>query len=150
MKVIFLQDVPNVAAAGQVKEVAAGYGRNYLLPKNLAVQATPSELKRLEGWREVQAKHQAKAASNLAALAEKLKSISVTFKMKAGAEEKLYGSVTNADIAEAVSKLAAVELDKKVVELKEPIRQLGSFRVPVRLSKDLVPTVEVVVEEEKS
>ena len=148
MKVVFLQDVPNVAKAGDVKEVADGYSRNYLLPKGLAVAATPSELRKLEVQKQADARREVRTEQEAEAFAKVLQDTTVVLKMRAGSKEKLYGSVTSADIAKEIKKLTKQEVDKRKIELTEPIRELGSHQVSIKLTKDVTATVNVVVEQD--
>jgi large subunit ribosomal protein L9 len=148
VKVVFLQDVTNVAKAGDVKEVADGYSRNYLLPKGLAVAATPSELKKLEVQKQADARREVRTEQEAEAFAKVLQDTTVVLKMRAGTKEKLYGSVTTADIAREIKKLTKQEVDKHKIELAEPIRELGSHQVSIKLIKDITATVNVVVEQE--
>jgi len=148
MKVVFLEDVPNVAKAGDIKEVADGYSRNYLIPRKLAVPATSSELKKVEVLRAAGARREAKSEKEAEAFANVLKDITVVIRMRAGTKDKLYGSVTSADIAREIKKLTKQDVDKRKIELPEPIRELGIYEVSVKLSKDVTATVNVVVEQE--
>lgn len=148
MKVVFLQDVQGVAKLGDIKEVADGYGRNYLLPKKLALVATPEAMKRAEAAKKAEAARQARLDAEMAELARKLDGTPVTIKAKAGAEDKLFGSVTALDITDAVLKATGIEVDRRKVELDEPIKKLGTYEVTVKLAKDAVATVKVTVEAE--
>jgi len=150
LKVVFLKEVPNVARAGEVKEVAEGYGRNYLLPKGLAVLATNAELKKLEARQQAEARRQAKLEAQAEAIAAKLEESPLTFKARVGEQERLYGSITSADIAEEISRVIGQEFDKRRIELEEPIRQVGAYDVNVKLGKDVTARVKVVVEGEKA
>lgn len=145
MKVVFLQDVPNVAKAGDVKDVADGYSRNYLIPKKLAVVATSAELNRLELQRKADVRRQARTEQDAEAFAKVLQDTTVMLKMRAGTKDKLYGSVTSADIAKEIKKLTKQDIDKRKIELEEPIRELGSHQVSIKLTKDITATVNVVV-----
>ena len=145
MKVVFLQDVPNVARAGDVKDVADGYSRNYLIPKKLAVVATSAELNRLESQRKAEVRRQARTEQDAEAFARVLQDTTVVLKMRAGTKDKLYGSVTSADIAKEIKKLTKQDIDKRKIELEEPIRELGSHQVSIKLTKDITATVNVVV-----
>ena len=111
MKVVFLQDVPNVAKAGDVKDVADGYSRNYLIPKKLAVVATSAELNRLELQRKADVRRQARTEQDAEAFAKVLQDTTVVLKMRAGTKDKLYGSVTSADIAKEIKKLTKQDID---------------------------------------
>jgi len=148
MKVVFLQDVPKVAKAGDVKEVSDGYSRNYLLPRKLAVVATPAELKNLELQRQANARREVRTEQEAEAFAKVLQDTNVVLKMRAGTKEKLYGSVTSADIAKEIKKLTKQEVDKRKIELAEPIRELGSHQVSIKLTKDVTAIVNVVVKQD--
>jgi len=146
MKVIFLDDVPNVARAGEIKEVADGYGRNFLIPKKLALLATPQAISQAE------TRDKTKAGTNteLIELARQLDGKEVSLKAKAGAKDRLYGSITSTDIASELSNTVGLAIDKRKIELDEPIRQLGSYEVAIRLAKDIVPKIRVTVTEEET
>ena len=148
MRVIFVQDVPEVAKAGEIKEVADGYGRNFLLPRKLAVLASSSELKKLEAQRQAEARHRIRSEVQVETIAERLQGLSLTLQARAGAQGRLYGSITAADIAKEIQKLTGEEVDKRKIELEEPLRQLGSYEVSIRLSGGVSPKIRVVVEEE--
>jgi len=147
MRVIFLQDVPNVAKAGEIKEVAPGYARNFLIPKKLALVAKPQALSQVETIKRTKVKEKEK--EELAALAQQIEGKEITIKAKAGAKGRLYGSITSADIADGLGKSTALVIDKRKIELEEPIRQLGSYEVSIRLAKDILPKIRVnIIEEE--
>ena len=150
MKVIFLEDMPNVAEAGEIKEVADGYGRNFLIPQKLAMLASSSAISTIEVQRRIQTKKEATLAVEVLELANQLEGKEVILKAKVGAKDKLYGSITSADIAFELEKAAGLIVDKKKIELTEPIRQLGSYEVTIRLAKDIVPKIKVTVTEEET
>jgi len=145
MKVLFLQDVPHVARAGDIKEVASGYGRNFLLPKNLAALATPGALKSAEKHLAEIARKRQQEEAELTEVARMLEEEEITIKAKTGESDRLYGSITAADIANELQKISPVEIDKRKIELEKPIRQLGSHEVVVRLAKDISATIKVTV-----
>jgi large subunit ribosomal protein L9 len=145
MKVIFLQDVPQVAQAGQIKEVADGYARNYLLPRKLATLAQPQAVSQIEAKTK---KMEAHLTAELQELASQIEGKEVSLQAKAGAKEKLYGSITSADIAAGLKDITGVEIDKRKIELEEPIRQLGSYQIAIKLGKDINPKIKVTVTEE--
>ncbi|UCG10662.1 MAG: 50S ribosomal protein L9 [Dehalococcoidia bacterium] len=149
MKVIFLQDVPRVARAGEVKEVADGYARNFLIPQKLAVMANPATLNTLEAQIKKEASSQAQTEEEMTDLAQQLDGKEITLKAKVGAKEHLYGSITSADIAAELQNNGLV-VDKRKIEIAEPIRQLGSHEVAIRLAKDAIPKVKVIVIEEET
>ncbi len=150
MKVVFLEDVPGIGKRGDIKEVADGYARNYLLPKKLASPMTSQVTGQLEAQLASRARKKAREAENLARLAETLKGKEVVLKAKAGAKDKLYGAVTSADIARELSKIAGMEIDKRKIELSEPIRELGSREVAVKLAHNLAPKIKVTVKEQET
>lgn len=147
MKIIFLQDVSGKGKAGEMKEVADGYARNFLLPKGLALLATPSATKIAETQQEREIRRQAQSETELAELARTLEGKELNFKARAGTKERLYGSITNGDIAEELERRTGIAIDKRKIELEEPIHQLGTYEVAIRLGKDLTPKVKIVVGE---
>jgi len=150
MKVVFLEDVPNVAEAGEMKEVADGYGRNFLIPRKLAVLADAKAANIIEARLKKKARIQAETEAEMRELAQQLEGKEVILKARSGAKGRLYGSITNADIAEELSKSTGLVVDKRVIELEEPIRQVGSYEIAIRLTKDIMPKIKVtIVEEEK-
>lgn len=148
MKVIFLQDVARVAKTGEIKEVADGYGRNFLLPRRLAVLATAGALKEMEALIKRETSRWAKTEAELAELANQLNGKEVVLKAKAGVKEKLYGTITTADIAAELEHSHSLVVDKRKIDLVEPIRQVGSYDVTIKLGKELVPQIKVTVVEE--
>jgi len=148
LKVVFLKDVPPVGKVGEVKEVANGYGRNFLLPRKFASLATPSALKALEVQLQKEKEKQQRLAAERSELARQLEGFSITLRAKVAEEEQLYGSIRDIDIAAEISRLTGFDIDRKEIELEEPIHQLGSYEVTIRLSKDLGPKVKVTVVEE--
>ena len=145
MKVLFLKEVENVAQPGEVKEVATGFARNYLLPRGLAVAASSAMLKQHEAAIEQEKKRLAKESEQLRALARTLSETVVTITARAGSEGRLYGSITATDIADALKSQHGVEVDRRLVHLDEPIRRVGEHEVTVRLRRDLTPTLKVTV-----
>jgi len=150
VKVVFLQDVPKVAKAGEIKEVADGYGRNFLIPKKLALLANSPALSAMETQLKIKARSQDQEEAELVELAHQLEGKEITLKAKVGAKEHLYGSITNADITAELQNTTGLVVDKRKVELAEPIRQLGSYEVAVRLAKDIIPKIKVTVIEEET
>jgi large subunit ribosomal protein L9 len=144
MKVILREDVEKLGKAGEVVKVADGYGRNFLIPRNLALLANVRNMKTLDHDRraiETRAKKARKAAEETAAT---LSNLSVTLAAKAGEEGKLFGAVTSRDIAEALEK-TGVKVDRKSIHLAEPIKQLGDYKVKVRVAADVLPEISVSV-----
>lgn len=150
MKVIFLTDVSNKGKAGEIKEIADGYARNFLLPKGLAIAATPAAIKMAQAQFQKKALHLAQGQGQLVEMGQHLEGKELHFKARVGAQDRLYGSITSADIAEKLSQLAAFPIDKRRIELERPLRQLGSYEVIVKLGKNVEPKIKVVIEEDKS
>jgi large subunit ribosomal protein L9 len=148
MKIIFLHDVPGKGKAGEIKEVADGYARNFLLPKGLALLATPTVVRTAEIKREQEMRREARTEAELVELAHLIEGKELNLKARVGPKERLYGSITNSDIARELERLTGFNIDKRKIELKEPIRQLGSYEVAIRLGKDLMPQIRVIVEED--
>lgn len=146
MKVLLLQDVKGTGKAGEVKRVADGYARNYLLPHKLAIPATDSAMKSVDVQQEIKKRRRERVRSEAEALAETLAGVTVRFPMRVGEQRRLYGSVTSADIAAAVSRQIGREIDKRRVLLDEPLKSLGEFHVPIKVSAELTPAVRVFVE----
>jgi len=149
MKVIFLEDVPRVAQAGEMKEVADGYARNFLLPKKLAVLADARTSHVVEAQLKRKARLQAETEAEMKELAKQLEGREIVLKGRAGAEDRLYGSITNADIVEELRKSAGVAVDKRKIELDNPIREVGSYEIAIRLTKDIIPKIKLTVIEEE-
>jgi large subunit ribosomal protein L9 len=144
MKVLLLQDVYNLGRAGDIKKVANGYGRNYLIPQGLAVLATPGSLKQVDRIREKADKHRAILNEEMAGVAEELKSLQLLFPARAGETGKLYGSVTTQMIATELTEKLNVEITKRMID-SQPLRLLGMHNVNVRLTIDLIPEISVVI-----
>jgi large subunit ribosomal protein L9 len=144
MKVIFLEDVPNVAKAGDVKEVSDGYGRNFLLPKKLALIAKPGAETAVKA--QIEAKAETEKMKKLAA---EIDGKEITFQVKLGAKERMHGSITADKIATELKDTIGQAVDKRKIELAEPIKQLGSYDIVVKLAKDIEPKIKVnVIEKE--
>ncbi len=144
MKVLLLKDVYKLGRAGDVKKVADGYGRNYLIPQGLAALATSSALKQVENIRQKAAANRSILNQELSGVADKLSKLVLTFPAKAGETGKLYGSITSQMIAEAIKQKTGFEADRRQLDI-QPIRNLGTHLVRVRLTIDLVPEVRVIV-----
>jgi len=146
MRVLLTQDVKGLGQAGEVKRVADGYARNYLIPQGLAVPATEGVLKQAEIQRRAEVRRLERSEAEAEALAEVLSTVRLSFKVKVGETGRLYGSITSADIVAGLELETGKPIDKRRVELAEPIREVGTYRVPIRLSKDVMPQITVVVE----
>ncbi len=129
-----MQEVPGLGQPGDVKEVAAGYARNYLLPRNLVTAATTTAMTNLNEQVASAKRRQAKLEGEFATLTEKLSNVTLTFAVRVGQGDRLYGSVTSQDIANALREQEGMTVDRRSIQLKEPLRALGSFEAPVRVS----------------
>lgn len=145
MKVILLSDVKALGKKGQVVEVAEGYGRNFLLPRKLASEANKGALTMLHEQNKASAKREAQALAETEELAKLLESKPVAVRAKAGGNGKLFGTVTNADIADAITDVFAVSVDKHKIEVKNTIKALGTYPVEIRLGKNVVAKTTVSV-----
>jgi large subunit ribosomal protein L9 len=149
VKVIFIEDVPNVARVGQTRTVADGYARNYLFPRKLAVLADSQAAAAIDAQLKKKVKQRALEEAEMTELAKKIGGIEIYLKAKVGENDKLYGSITGADIAEALSKAAGFEIDKRKIELAEPIKQVGASDVTVRFGHEISAVIKVnVISEE--
>jgi large subunit ribosomal protein L9 len=147
MKVILKEDVKNIGKMGDIVNVADGHARNYLVPKGLALEANMKNIKSLEHEKRI-IQEKAKKLKNVAQyLAEKISTISLTMKAKAGDEGKLFGSITTMDIAEAL-KNEGIEVDKKKISLEEPIKRLGSYSVNVKIYPEISTQLNIQVVQE--
>jgi large subunit ribosomal protein L9 len=149
VKILLIKDVEGLGKAGQIKNVADGYGRNFLIRRGLAVQATGGVVKDTQVRIKAEAQQQKRASQAASSLAERMEQTTLTFQRKAGEKDRLYGSVTTADIAEELQRLIGQPVDKRKVILEESIRELGTHRVTVKLMADVMPQVTVVVEREE-
>ena len=143
-KVLLREDVDDLGARGEIVRVRAGYARNYLLPRKLAVQATTSNVKQIDQERAALLRKEAKERATADAQSEKLGTIILEFKRKAGEQGALYGSVTSMDIAEALHE-RGYQIDRHRIHLREPLKRLGEFTVPVRLHREVTVNLPVKV-----
>jgi len=146
MKVLLVQDVDKLGSAGEVKEVSGGYGRNYLLPKGFAVLATRGQVKQAEDRLAAQRKRTDAARKDAEALASRISGQTLRFTVRVGELDRLYGSITNADIAEKILSQTGVEVDRRKIDLDESIKRIGIYPIKIRLMAGLEPMVNVVVE----
>jgi large subunit ribosomal protein L9 len=148
MEIILREDVDRLGSRGQVVKVADGYARNYLLPRHLAVAATPSNRKIVEQERQAHLRREAKLQGEAQGLAQLLTGVTVTIAQKAGENDQLFGSVTAKDVAEGLEK-QNFSIDRRKIQMEEPIRQLGEFKVPLRLHRDVTAEITVIVAREE-
>jgi large subunit ribosomal protein L9 len=147
MKVILKQDVEKLGKAGDVVKVAPGYGRNYLIPRNLATEATPGNIKIVEIERLAQARRDHREKESATLLARDIVKHTVTIRRKTGEGGSLYGSVTSLDIADFLIT-HKIDIDKRKIQLEEPIKTVGEYEVPIRLHRDVTVPIKVIVEPE--
>ena len=145
MKVLFKKDVQDVARAGQVKDVADGYARNFLIPRGLAVAATAAALKQVAEVQAVASRHAADEERDARELKQRLEAQPIVVEAKAGSQGRLYGSVTAADLATAIQKQIGTMVDRRDLELPEHIRQVGSYDVTARLHRAVTATITLEV-----
>ena len=149
MKVVLLEDIPGRGRAGQMKEVSKGYAKNFLLPRGLALIATPSIVKQVESRLEKEKLEESIDRERLVELAQQIEGKEIRFKARMGAGERLFGSITAADVAEELSRAIGSVVDKKKIDLEKPFRQAGSHEIAVKLASDIKPKITVVIEEEE-
>ena len=149
MKVILREDIPSLGKKGDIVNVADGYGRNYLIPKNLALPASPANIRLIENERRISEKKLARAKDEALKVASKIESLSLTIEVKAGEEDKIFGSVTSRDIENRLKK-EGIMVDRKNILLEEPIKSLGVYNIPIKLHPEVTTKLKVwVVKEEK-
>lgn len=144
MKIILRETIPNLGAAGEVVEVRAGYGRNFLIPKKMAVLATEGNVRRIEHEKRVALAHQSKVKAGATEQAKRLAAVEITIARRVGEQDKLFGSVTAIDIAEKLEPMN-LGIERRQIHLDEPIKTLGTFEVPVRLHAEVSQPIKVVV-----
>ena len=147
MEVILKEDVPKLGSRGDVVKVAEGYGRNYLLPRKLAMEATRSNRAVIEQMKSAAQRRSARDKADAEGLAMQMKELTLPFRRKVGEHDHLFGSVTSGDIADAL-EAKGFTVDRRKIHLDDPIKSLGEFQVSVRLHKDVTATVKVAVEKE--
>ncbi|MEZ4674993.1 MAG: 50S ribosomal protein L9 [Caldilineaceae bacterium] len=145
MKVLLTQDVPELGMAGEIYSVAGGYARNYLMPRGLALLATKSALKQAEELKQAGIRRRAKERANAEAQAQVISKQKLLFAANAGDNNRLYGSVTTADIAERLSEAVGFEVDRRRILLDQGLRELGTFELALRLMPEVAPTFTVAV-----
>ena len=148
MQVLLVKDVPGIGKAGQTKNVADGHARNYLLPRGLAIVATTGAVKQAEALKLAAAKREAQTLQEAQTLASALNAIHMTFQVKAGANDRLFGAITAADIAGRLQKEHQINIDKRKIELDHPIKDLGQRGVPIKLHPEVTAQLQVMVERE--
>jgi large subunit ribosomal protein L9 len=145
LKIMLTKDVENVGRAGEIKDVSDGYGRNFLIPRKLAIVAgrgAEAEARRIQ---DAAARREAKERDEARELAEEIDNKTVVVRLKVGAEDKVFGAITNEDIAKAVKQQHQVEVDRRRIDLKEPLKQLGEHQVTLRLHKDIEAHINLII-----
>ncbi len=145
MKVLFKKDVPDVAKAGQVKDVADGYARNFLIPRGLAVAATSGALRQVSDLQAVAVRHAAEEEQTARGLKQRLEAQPIVIEAKAGSQGRLYGSVTTTDVANAIQKQLGANIDRRELDIAEPVRLVGSYQVTARLHRSVTANVTIDV-----
>jgi large subunit ribosomal protein L9 len=148
MKVLLVQDVEKLGSVGDIKEVAGGFGRNYLLPKGFAVLATRGQVRQAEERIQAQRRREQANRRDAEALAARLGGQTLRFQVRVGELDRLYGSVTNADIAQKIQEQLTIEVDRRKILLEDPIKRIGIYPVAIRLMAGVEPVLNVVVEAE--
>ena len=148
MKIILLQDVEGLGKAGDLKEVANGYARNYLVPRRLAAAATPGLIANRAQRIAAEQRRVEKLVEQNRQQAERLNTVTLTFRARVGTQGRLYGSITSQDIASALREVENIVVDRRSIELTDPIRSPGTFTVPVRIASGLEPKITVNVVDE--
>jgi large subunit ribosomal protein L9 len=149
MEVILKEDVAKLGSRGDVIKVAEGYGRNFLLPRKLAIEATSGNKKVIEQMKAAAVRRSAKEKAQAEELAKQFDGLSVSFQRRSGEHDQLFGSVTSSDIAEALEK-KSFNVDRRKIQLHEPLRTLGEFTIPIKLHKDVTTHLKVVIEKEEA
>ncbi|HQA07795.1 MAG TPA: 50S ribosomal protein L9 [Syntrophomonadaceae bacterium] len=145
MKVVFLQDVKGQGKKGEIKEVADGYARNFLIPKGLAVEATKTRMKEIQEQQEKQRKTQEREKTEAVKVQQILNGQSVTIKARTGGGDKLFGAVTAKEIAETIQQQFKVSIDRKKIELTEPIKHVGEYSVKIKIYPSVQAEMQVIV-----
>jgi large subunit ribosomal protein L9 len=150
MKVVFVEEVPGTAVPGEVKEVRDGFARNYLLPRKLAIPATKAALQRADSLAKKEEKRQAHLDSDAQRIVDKLQDKQIVIRARVGEQGRLYGSVTATDIAERLDELLGEPIDRRRIVLHTPLREVGTRQIPLRLTRNVQTSVEVIIEADET
>ena len=150
MKVVFIEEVPGTAVPGEVKDVRDGFARNYLLPRKLAVPATKAALQRADSLAKKEEKRQAHLDADAQKIVDKIEGKQILIRARVGEQGRLYGSVTTADIAERLDELLGEPIDRRRIILHTPLREVGTRQIPLRLTRNVQTSVEVVIEADET
>lgn len=148
MKIILTENIASLGEIGQIVNVAPGYARNYLLPQGLALKATGENVRELEHRKMILAQKREKVRKEMLSVAEKLNQVNIVLRRKVAEEDKLYGSVSVGDIAHVLEQ-QGFNVDRRNIQLEQPIKQLGEYAVPIRMSSDVKANIKVVIEKEE-
>ncbi|HXM56812.1 MAG TPA: 50S ribosomal protein L9 [Candidatus Dormibacteraeota bacterium] len=146
---MLIKDVQNVGQAGDVKEVADGYGRNFLIPRRMAVLAGKGAEAEARRLREATAKREAKERDDAQELADTIDNKTVVVRLKVGAEDKVFGAITNEDVATALRLQHQVDVDRRKIDIKDPLKQLGEHQVPLRLHRDVTAHINLIITQDR-
>jgi len=149
VKVVFLEDIANKGKAGETKEVADGYARNFLIPHKLAVLANSQSANIVAAQLKKLAHRRAQTEAEMAELAKQLEGQKIILRAKSGEKEKLYGSITSTDITDELLRSTGLTIDKRKIELEEPIRELGNYEITIKLTADIAPKIKLTVVKEE-
>ena len=149
MKVILTKDVEKIGSFGEIINVKDGYAKNFLIPTGMAILSTPGNLKQMDLIKKSKVKVEAKSIKEASEIAEQLNGLKVIFKVKSSSEGKMYGSITNKDIADKILSFKKIEVDRKKIDLEDTIKELGDYEIDIRLYKDVKCNVIVSVEPDK-
>ncbi|MFZ0284510.1 MAG: 50S ribosomal protein L9 [Terriglobales bacterium] len=147
MEVILKEDVTKLGSRGDVVKVAEGYGRNYLLPRKLAIEASKGNKAVIEQMKDASVRRSAKEKTKAEELAKQFDGLSVSFQRKSGENDQLFGSVTSSDVADALEK-KSFNVDRRKIQIHEPLRTLGEFTIPIKLHKEVTAHLKVIIERE--
>lgn len=149
MKVILTKDVEKIGSFGEIINVKDGYAKNFLIPTGMAILSTPGNLKQMDLIKKSKVKVEAKSIKEASEIAEQLNGLKVIFKVKSSSEGKMYGSITNKDIADKILSFKKIEVDRKKIDLEDTIKELGDYEIDIRLYKDVKCSIIVSVEPDK-
>jgi large subunit ribosomal protein L9 len=149
LKIMLTKDVANIGLAGDVKDVADGYGRNYLLPRKLAVLAGKGAEAEARRLREATARREAKERDEARELAELIDNKTVVVRLKVGSEDKVFGAITNDDVATALRLQHQVDVDRRKIDIKDPLKQLGEHQVPLRLHREVTANINLIITQDR-
>lgn len=146
MKVIFLKDISGKGKFGEIEEVAKGYAKNFLLPQGLALAATPAAIRQVKSGLRKERGQEVLDKAELVELAEQIEGQEIHLQARVGAGDRLFGSITAADIAEELNRAIGSSIDKRKIDMDKPLHQAGSHEITIKLAKDLKPRIKVVIE----